>query len=255
MAQRVLITGSSGLIGGILWRGLDGLFELYGLDRSVPAAGQRLFQADITQVDEVERVFDSIPGLYSVVHLAGDPRVDADWDSAFQVNIGGTKNVFAAAQRHGVQRVVFASSNHATGAYEGFPPGLHTRKQPPQITSRDPIRPDGFYGVSKAAGEALARMYYELYGLRSVCLRIGSVTRQDDPSRDPRMRSTWLSHRDLVQLVTRSLLADVGFGIYYGVSNNRRRFWDISDAERELGYHPVDDAGQSSEGREAAWKS
>ena len=76
----------------------------------------------------------------------------------------------------------------------------------------------------------------------SICLRIGSVTKDDDPRIDPRFKSTWLSHRDLVQLVRKSLTADVKFGIYYGVSNNAKRFWDISNAEAELGYHPEDDA-------------
>lgn len=143
---------------------------------------------------------------------------------------------------------MYASSNHATGAYEGFPPSLHMRAPGALITARDPVRPDGFYGVSKIAGEALARMYYEVYGLQSVCLRIGSVTPADDPAAEPRLECTWLSHRDLVHLVERSLLADVGFGIYYGVSNNRRRFWEISDAEAELDYHPQDDG--SSRNRE-----
>ncbi len=242
--EKLLITGSSGLIGGILWKGLADAFELYGLDRRLDAEKPSLFQADITQADEVDNVFDRIPSLAYVVHLAGDPRVDADWESAFNVNIGGTKNVYAAAQRHGVKRIVYASSNHATGAYEGCPPSIHTREDVGIITTRDPVRPDGFYGVSKVAGEAIARMYFELYGLQSVCLRIGSVIKDDDPGKNPRMRSTWLSHRDLVQLVRRSLLADVGFGIYYGVSNNRRRFWDISDAERDLGYKSEDDASQ-----------
>jgi nucleoside-diphosphate-sugar epimerase len=242
MTQKVLITGSNGLVGGILWQGLAGSFELYGLDRQVMPGASNVFQADIARAEQVEKVFEAISSLAYVIHLAGDPRVDAEWDSVLGVNIGGTKNVYAAAQRHGVKRVVFASSNHATGAYEGFPPSLHTREHVQLITSRDPIRPDGFYGVSKAAGEAIARMYFERYGLESICLRIGSVNKADSPAGDPRLQSTWLSHRDLVQLVERSLLADVSFGIYYGVSNNRRRFWDISDAERDLDFHPQDDA-------------
>ncbi len=245
MAEKLLITGSSGLIGGLLWKGLSDSYELYGLDREAESGDANRFKADITQENEIAAVFDRIPGLRYVIHLAGDARVDADWQSAYRVNIGGTKNVYAAAQRHGVQRVVYASSNHVTGAYEGFPPGLHTKAVTTMISIRDPIRPDGFYGVSKAAGEALARMYYELYGLESVCLRIGSVNDNDDPTGNPRARSTWLSHRDLVQLVKRSLQADVKFGIYYGVSNNQRRFWDISDAERELSYHPEDDADRA----------
>lgn len=243
MTKKVLITGSSGLIGGILMRGLANEFELYGMDLRTDPQQAAAFEADITQAEQVEAVFEKIPSLEHVIHLAGDPRVDADWDSAFYVNIGGTKNVYAAAQRHGVQRVVYASSNHATGAYEGFPPSLHTKNKGIMITPRDPLRPDGFYGVSKIAGEAIARMYYELYGLQSVCLRIGSVLQEDDPTSNPRARATWLSHRDLLQLVRRSLLADVGFGIYYGVSNNGARFWGISEAERELGYRPQDDAG------------
>jgi nucleoside-diphosphate-sugar epimerase len=244
MTHKVLITGSSGLIGGILWKGLEDTYDLFGMDLHVAAAGVRASPADITRPEQVDAVFEKIPALEYVIHLAGDPRVDADWDSAFHTNIGGTKNVYASAQRSGVKRVVYASSNHATGAYEGFPPSLHAREKPGLVSVRDPVRPDGFYGVSKIAGEAIARMYYELYGLQSVCLRIGSVVKGDDPAYNPRLRSTWLSHRDLVQLVKCSLQADVGFGVYYGVSNNLRRFWDISGAERELGYHPQDDASQ-----------
>lgn len=243
MLQKLLITGSNGLIGGILWKSLADSFDLYGLDQQKQTDAQNVLQADISQPDQVEQAFRRIPDLTYVIHLAGDARVGADWDSAFHVNIGGTRNVYAAAQRHGVKRVVFASSNHVTGAYEGFPPGLHTLQNVAMITTRDPIRPDGFYGVSKAAGEAIARMYFELHGLESICLRIGSVIREDNPAGNPRMQCTWLSHRDLVQLMRRSLLAEVKFGIYYGVSNNKNRFWNITDAERDLGYHPQDAAG------------
>ena len=246
MKQKLLITGSSGLIGGLLWKGLSDSYELYGLDHRPAPAEDHCYQADVTDADQVDAVFDRIPELNYVVHLAGDARVDADWESAFNVNIGGTKSVFAAAQQHGVRRVIFASSNHATGAYEGFPPSLHAAQDVRLIKASDPVRPDGFYGVSKVAGEAIARMYFELYGLQSICLRIGSVTKEDDPAANPRYASTWLSHRDLLQLVNRSLTADVKFGIYYGVSNNRRRFWDISDAARDLGYHPEDDASRHS---------
>jgi nucleoside-diphosphate-sugar epimerase len=240
--QKVLITGSSGLIGRILLRDLADAFDLYGVDiRSNGQAG-RIFQADIANAEQVEATFAQIPLLAYVVHLAGDSRADADWQSVLANNIAGTKNVYEAAKVHGVRRVVFASSNHVTGAYEGFPPHLHTQPSATLITVRQPICPDGYYGVGKAFGEALARMYYELYGLESVCLRIGSALKDDDPTKDARHRSTWLSHLDLVQLVKKSLLADVKFGIYYGVSKNKNRFWDISDAAAEIGYQPVSDA-------------
>jgi nucleoside-diphosphate-sugar epimerase len=239
---KLLITGSGGLIGRVLRRDLADAFDLYGVDIRSDVHAENLFQADVSSPEQVNRVFAQIPLLAYVVHLAGDSRADADWQSVLANNIVGTKNIYEAAKAHGVRRVVFASSNHVTGAYEGFPPLLHTQPSPTPITVRQPIRPDGCYGVGKAAGEALARMYYELYGLESVCLRIGSVLKDDDPTRDARHRSTWLSHLDLVQLVKKSLLADVKFGIYYGVSNNKNRFWDISDAAAEIGYQPVSDA-------------
>ena len=122
------------------------------------------------------------------------------------------------------------------------PPSLHFQTNPDLITPQNPIRPDGYYGVSKAFGEAMARMYYDLYGLESICLRIGSVLKDDEPGKNSRNRCTWLSHRDFVQLVKKSLLAHVKFAIYYGVSKNRNRFWDISNAMAEIGYQPDDDA-------------
>jgi hypothetical protein len=81
-----------------------------------------------------------------------------------------------------------------------------------------------------------------LYGVESICLRIGSVLADDDPTHDPRYAKTWLSHRDLVQLVKKSIYSKVPFGIYYGVSDNKGRFWDISNATEEIGFRPEDDA-------------
>ncbi len=239
---RIMITGCNGLIGRILWQALDREYELYGLDIHLPTGDKTKFAADIAQWDQVRAAFNRTPGLDFVIHLAGVSAVDANWEAVLHNNIEGTRNVYENAHHHGVRRIIFASSNHVTGAYEGFPPDLHTRPRPDLISTRAPIRPDGFYGVSKAAGEALARMYYDLYGLESICLRIGTVLPEDDPGSQPRFESTWLSHRDRIQLVRKSLSASVGFGIYYGVSNNRKRFWDISNAESELGYRPEDNA-------------
>ena len=89
-----------------------------------------------------------------------------------------------------------------------------------------------------------------IHGARAVevvCLRVGSVLPDDDPTRESRHRSAWLSHRDLRHLVRRALLADQafpGFGIYYGVLRNSQGFWDISNAETELGFQPADDASK-----------
>src|ERR1700690_4128359 len=151
--NNLLITGCNGLVGTILWNPLNDLFELYGLDISLSEDKDNIFQADIAQPDQVNALFNRIPNLTYIVHLAGDPRMDADWESVYRNNIAGTKNIYEAARLHGVKRIVFASSNHATGAYEGLPPTLHTKDHPTLITIQDPIRPDGFYGVSKVTGQ------------------------------------------------------------------------------------------------------
>ena len=239
--RKLLITGSNGLIGGVLTTGLAHSFDIFGLDQgTVPSA--RSFVADISDYSEVANVFKGIESLELVVHLAANPSGDASWESVLHNNIIGTRNVYEAAKESNVRRVVFASSNHATGMYEGLPPKLHEQDNPTIITIQDPIRPDSDYGVSKAFGEAVARYYYDRWGIESVCLRIGTVRRDDDPTKNPRHRKTWLSHRDLTQLVDKSLSAKVEFGIYYGISNNKGRFWDISNSNEEIGYDPVDDA-------------
>lgn len=244
---KLLLTGSCGLIGSILWRHLADSFELYGTDIRITEPTAHLFRADLSNYEQIARVLQTASPLPYVIHLAADPRVNAEWPSVLTNNIIGTRNLYEAAKDKGIKRVIFASSNHVTGAYEGIPPSLYSQVSPVLITTQHPIRPDGYYGVSKVFGEAIARMYYELHGLESVCLRIGWVLKDDDPTKNEQARRTWLSHRDLVQLVKRSLLAEVKFGIYYGVSNNKHRFWDISNAKEELGYEPEDDAS-SAEG-------
>jgi nucleoside-diphosphate-sugar epimerase len=240
---RFLITGINGLIGTILRKGLERNFDICGLDCAGPFS-DRVFEANIREYEQVTDVFRRIGPFEYLTHLAANPRADAGWDSVLNDNIVGTRNVFEAAREFGVRRVVFASSNHVTGAYEGFEPdqGLHEEHEPRLITIEDPIRPDGYYGVSKAFGEALARYYCARWGIEFVCLRIGSVLHDDDPTVSKRFRKTWLSHRDLVQLVEKGLKSNLTFGIYYGVSSNKGAFWDISNARRELGYSPEDDA-------------
>jgi len=169
-------------------------------------------------------------GVDAVAHMAADPRVQAPWEDILQANIIGTYNVYEAARRAGTNTVVFASSNHATGFYE---------KERVYTTPEMPARPDSYYGVSKCFGEDLGRYYVDAHGLRVICLRIGSF--QPRPHGE-RQLSTWISHRDMAQLVWRAIEAEVRFGIYYGISGNTRAYWDIANARRELGYAPEDDA-------------
>jgi nucleoside-diphosphate-sugar epimerase len=137
-------------------------------------------------------------------------------------------------------------------------PEIYALDDPRVVDRHAEIRPDSYYGVSKAYGEAMGRYYAENFGMRVYCLRIGTVRADDDP-RSPeiatasswlpltseqaydRLRATWLSQRDCAQLIARCLDATaVPFGIYYGISNNQRQFWDITHAREEIGYEPLD---------------
>lgn len=241
MREKLIIAGSEGTIGKILTEKLPDNYDVYGIDKDA-SQSDRKFRVDITDFEALQKVFEQLEPVSFLIHLAADPRVDAPWESVLQNNIIGTRNVYECARNAGVKRVVFASSNHVTGAYEGFPPTLHTKPHPKLISPSDPIRPDSYYGTSKSVGETIARQFYELYGIHSICLRIGTVTREDDPTVDERMKKTWLSHRDLVHLIRQSLTSSTVFGVYYGVSNNDGKFWSIANARKELGYNPQDNA-------------
>ncbi|HEX6033833.1 MAG TPA: NAD(P)-dependent oxidoreductase, partial [Anaerolineales bacterium] len=234
--MRILITGINGLIGTILWNAFQDKHDVYGIDLEGEFS-ERVLCADISDYGQITSAFEQFRPLEAIVHLAGNPRVDASWESVLKANIIGTRNVFEAAREFQVPRLVYASTNHVTGAYHGFEPNLHkyTQPGPPMLSPQDPIRPDSDYGLSKAFGEAVARYYCDRWGIQAICLRIGAVLKHDDPTRQSENRRIWLSHRDLVQLVEKSLSSDVTFGIYYGISNNKDAFWDISNARADLG--------------------
>jgi len=241
--EKLLITGASGVIGKVLVLKLAESYDVYSVDQNITAVPGRVFKADLSDYAQIASVISAISDLRIIVHLAADSKADATWHSVLKNNIIATRNVFEAAKEKRVKRIVFASSNHVAGCYEGIPPTLHLSANRGMITTVDPIRPDSDYGTSKAFGEAVARQYHELYGVESICLRIGTVLADDDPRKNKRFLTTWLSHDDLVQLVKKSISSEnVKFGIYYGVSNNKGRFWDISNAEQELDFHPQDDA-------------
>ena len=242
---KILITGSRGLIGKILARALSDRFEIYGLDIISRSQG-KYFNMDISNFPKLESVFKKLPRLYAIIHLAAESPVNGTWESVLRNNIIGTRNIYECARKYKIQRVIFASSNHVTGAYEGIPPKLHKQKKPRIISVNDPVRPDSYYGTSKIFGEAIARQFFELHKISSICLRIGTVIKSDDPTKNERQMLTWLSHRDLIQLVEKSLFSKVLFGIYYGISDNKGKFWDISNTKKELGYKPKDNASKFS---------
>lgn len=232
-AARVLITGAAGRIGRSLRDTLsDRPLRLHDRDLSGIEArdNEELVEGDVADLDLVARAVD---GCDAVIHLAANPRVPAPWEDLRGPNVEGTYNVFESCKRSGVRRAVFASSNHATGMLD------RQRRWP--VGPDGPLAPDSLYGVTKAFGEALGRYYAETTDLSVVCLRIGWVVERQLTD-NPDWLRMWLSFRDLGQLVTKSLDADVKFGIYYGVSNNTPMRYELDNARRDLGYEPVDDS-------------
>jgi NAD+ dependent glucose-6-phosphate dehydrogenase len=240
MPQRVLVTGAEGLIGSAVRRHLRDRYELRSLTKQ--RASFPSFVADIADFDAIGPAFESVD---SVVHLAASPAVDASWSDVLRNNVIGTRNVFEAARAHGVERVVFASSNHAVGMYElDAAPEIYALDDTRVIDESVEPRPDSLYGVSKVFGEALGRFYADIHGLRVVCLRIGAVRRDDDPCKAAereRLRALWLSQRDCAELIASVLDADVRFAIVYGISDNPRQFFSLGGA-RALGFEPRDRA-------------
>lgn len=226
---RVLITGVAGGIGSTLRRGLKGLYPVIRLSDIAevePAGeGEELIPADLSDYDAVEAV---VRDCDAVLHIGGIPHEDA-WDAILRSNVIGTFNVYEAARRCGVKRVVFASSNHAAGFWR------RSRTIGPDV----PARPDSLYGVSKVFGEGVARLYADKYAISSVCLRIGQF--RPRPT-NVRMLSLWLSPADMVRLAHRSLEAEgVHFEIVYGISSNTRAWYANPGAER-IGYRGEDNA-------------
>jgi uronate dehydrogenase len=229
--RRVLLTGAAGRIGACLRAGLrDDLEELRLTDVQAPepppVPPETFVAADLTDAEAVAR---AVEGVDAVVHLGAVPN-EAAFDQLLGPNLVGAFNVFDAARRAGVRRVVYASSNHVTGFYP----------VDERLSGAESPRPDGLYGATKAFGEALARMYSDRFGLEVICVRIGSF---DERPTEPHELHMWLSPGDAVRLFRACLSApDIRFLTVYGASANSQSWWDLGEAARRLGYEPQDDA-------------
>ena len=228
MNKCILITGAAGGVASWLRKSLAEKYQLRLTDKEPIDDlndGESFVQADVTDFEAIRAQMD---GVYGVIHLGSIP-VEAAWEGIYAVNLGGTHNVFEAARKSGVQRVVFASSNHAVGFYP----------RDVTISEKERTRPDSRYGVSKAFGEALGSLYADKYGLKVLSIRIGNVGAAPI---DRRRLSIWLSPRDLTQLVEIGLEhPELHCEVVYGMSDNARAWWDNSTATR-LGYKPQDKA-------------
>jgi uronate dehydrogenase len=225
--QTILLTGAAGGLGQALRERLKANCDVLRLSDRVAfgEAGQNeeIVLADLADADAVNTM---VAGVDAIIHLGG-VSVEGPFEPIMQANILGVYHLYEAARKHGVKRVVFASSNHVTGFY----------RQSETINADQPARPDGFYGVSKAFGEDLSRFYFDRYGIETACVRIGSSFAEP---RDRRMLASWLSFGDLHRLITACLTTPVlGHSIIFGMSDNAVTWWDNSKA-RHVGYVPQD---------------
>ena len=229
--KRLLLTGAAGNLGRQLRGALAAWADVVRVSDIAPL-GELAAHEEGAVVDLADRqaVLALLEGVDAVVHLGGI-SVEAPFDDLMQANILGLYNLYAAAQKQGVQRVVYASSNHAMG----FHPVTSV------LDVDAPLRPDCLYGVTKCFGEALSRYYFDRFGLETVCLRIGSSF---EAPKNPRMLVTYLSYRDFIELVRCSLFTNrVGHAIVYGVSDNRIKWGDNTKAGF-LGFRPQDSSAQ-----------
>jgi uronate dehydrogenase len=227
--HRVLITGAGGGIGRSLRESLQGVYPVLRVSDWVPlAAAHAGEEVDRTELGDTAAVERMVAGVDGIIHLGGISG-ESEWEAILQSNIIGTYNLFEAARRAGVKRIIVATSNHTVGFYS----------RDLRIDHRVVPRPDSRYGVSKAFAEALASLYADKHGIGFLCTRIGNFGSQPI---DKRRLSIWISPRDYTQLVRIGLEhPDIRYEIVYGVSNNRRSWYDNSNAER-FGYRPQDDS-------------
>ena len=230
MTRKVLITGATGGMGRTLSQGLADDYDLVLHGRNPDEDEKHRFQiADLEDYDQTEALME---GVDTVVHMAGSASPESDWDAVLSANIIGFRNTLEAARAHGVRRFIFASSNHAMGFYD-------RDEQWPVYPHMLP-RPDSLYGVSKVFGESLGRFYHEKYDIDFIALRIGWNGEHPDTADLDLLRAMWLSDDDSIQAVRCAIEAEVKFGLFYVVSDNPNRRWDLTNTMLELGYRPKD---------------
>ena len=227
--KRLLLTGAGGGIGKAIRTPIAAfaeqlrLSDLAGSLPATPLPHEEIVACDLADKAAMDALVD---GCDAIIHMGG-VSVERAFEQVLEANIKGVFNLYEGARRHGVKRIIFASSNHVTGFY----------RQDQKIDSRAPRRPDGYYGLSKSFGEDTAQFYFDRYGIESVSVRIGSAF--PEPV-DRRMLASWLSYADLVEVIQCGLFAaDVGHTVVFGASNNKATWWDNRYAEK-LGFRPRD---------------
>ena len=243
--MRVLLTGAGGHVGRTVFEGLREEYDWRLLYHSQPAE-----KPDVPyytgEVQELADLRPAVADVDAVVHLAGDPRRDAPWRSVLTNNIDGTYTVYQAAAEAGVERVVYASSNHAVGAFETEQrtPELYRADDPARLDGTELPRPGNEYGISKATGELIGRFFYDEHDITVCNIRIGNLNEAHPPIDYERGQAMWLSPRDCAHIHDRALQADYEFEIVYGISDNDRRFYSLKRPKEVLGYEPQDNSAE-----------
>lgn len=225
--ERLLLTGAAGGLGRVLRETLKPMTRVLRLS-DVQSLGEAAEGEELQPCDLADRqaVDELVRGCEAIVHMGG-VSVERPFEEILEANIKGIFHIYEAARRHGVRRVIFASSNHAVGFY----------RQSETIDASMPVRPDGYYGLSKMYGEGMASFYHDRYGIETLSIRIGSSFPEP---RDRRMMHIWLSYRDLTELIRRGLFTPgIGHTIAFGMSDNKAPWWDNCLAAH-LGYAPQD---------------
>ncbi|WP_290810226.1 NAD(P)-dependent oxidoreductase [Halovivax sp.] len=248
---RIAITGGTGTVGRQALQALED-------HETTPMARSEANDLDIVELDvaDRDRFVDVLEGDDVLVHLAANPSPNADWDGVVGPNIEGTYNAYHAAVENGLDRVVFASTNHVVHMYNAADPAEpeSLRENPRTVDPDDPPRPDSYYGVSKVAGEALGTYYADRHDLEVINLRIGWLLEPDEleetqseADEDARFaRAMYLSPRDCRDAIRTAVTAPIDESpvTCHIVSRNDDRYFSIVEASARLGYRPRDNAAE-----------
>lgn len=229
MLEKLLITGAAGALGKMIRPRLEKIAKSLRVsdlhEFALNGDHEELMIGNLVDTEFMNRLLQDCDG---VVHLGGI-SIEQPFDPILQANVIGVHNLYQAAKKAGQPRILFASSNHTIG--------YHSVSE--RLDALSPIMPDGFYGVSKVFGEAMASMYFNKEGQETAIVRIGSCFPEP---KDHRMLSTWFSPDDFISLIEMVFKVEtLGCPIIYGASNNDEGWWDNSKTE-SLGWKPKDNA-------------
>lgn len=228
--KKVLITGAGGRIGSVITPMLSNTYNLRLLDtmKLKPHKKEEIVTGDIRDAAFLKSAMEDVD---AIVHLAAIPDEDDFYTKLMPINIEGTYTLLETARRCGVKKVILASTCQIAF---GYPNSTF-------VTTDMAVRPVNLYSCTKIFGEAVGRYYSDKFGMSVICLRIGYFQNYDSEFlQDSEVRKKWCSPKDLVQIIEKSIDSKLKYGVFFAISNNKDRVWDIEDAKQKLNYDPVD---------------